>query len=94
MFMELQRLYNRVGKGPFPTELNDEIGEYIRNNGGEFGTTTWQAEKNRMVDAVIVRHAVRVYGLNYLVVNKLDTLANIDTLKSLRCIQKAGRSYY
>jgi len=71
----------RVGKGPFPTELNDEIGEYIRNNGGEFGTTTGRPRRTGWFDAVIVRHAVRVNGLNYLVVNKLDTLANIDTLK-------------
>lgn len=71
----------RVGKGPFPTELDNEIGEYIRNKGGEFGTTTGRPRRTGWFDSVIIRHAVRVNGLNCLVVNKLDTLAGIDTLK-------------
>lgn len=71
----------RVGKGPFPTELDDEVGDYIRNNGGEFGTTTGRPRRTGWFDSVIVRHAVRVNGLNCLVVNKLDTLAGLDTLK-------------
>lgn len=71
----------RVGKGPFPTELNDETGNYIRENGGEFGTTTGRPRRTGWFDAVIVRHAVRVNGLNCLVVNKLDTLAGLDKLK-------------
>ncbi len=71
----------RVGKGPFPTELDDETGDYIRNNGGEFGTTTGRPRRTGWFDAVIVRHAVRVNGLNSLVVNKLDTLAGLDKLK-------------
>lgn len=78
----------RVGKGPFPTELNDDIGEYIRNNGGEFGTTTGRPRRTGWFDAVIIRHAVRVNGLTYLVVNKLDTLANIDTLKICTAYKK------
>lgn len=71
----------RVGKGPFPTELDDDIGDYIRNKGGEFGTTTGRPRRTGWFDSVIVRHAVRVNGLNCLVVNKLDTLAGLDTLK-------------
>lgn len=71
----------RVGKGPFPTELDDETGDYIRNKGGEFGTTTGRPRRTGWFDAVIVRHAVRVNGLNCLVVNKLDTLAGLDKLK-------------
>lgn len=71
----------RVGKGPFPTELDDKVGDYIRNNGGEFGTTTGRPRRTGWFDSVIVRHAVRVNGLNCLVVNKLDTLAGLDTLK-------------
>ncbi len=71
----------RVGKGPFPTELNDEIGDKIRNVGGEFGTTTGRPRRTGWFDAVIVRHSVRVNGLDSLAINKLDTLANIDTLK-------------
>ncbi len=71
----------RVGKGPFPTELNDEIGETIRNKGGEFGTTTGRPRRTGWFDAVIVRHSVRVNGLDSLAVNKLDTLSGLDTLK-------------
>ena len=71
----------RVGKGPFPTELNDEIGETIRNKGGEFGTTTGRPRRTGWFDAVIVRHSVRVNGLSSLAINKLDTLGGIDDLK-------------
>lgn len=71
----------RVGKGPFPTELNDEIGNTIRNKGGEFGTTTGRPRRTGWFDAVIVRHSVRVNGLDSLAVNKLDTLSGLDTLK-------------
>lgn len=71
----------RVGKGPFPTELDDEIGEKIRTAGGEFGTTTGRPRRTGWFDAVIVRHSVRVNGLDSLAVNKLDTLSGIDKLK-------------
>ena len=71
----------RVGKGPFPTELNDEIGEKIRNVGGEFGTTTGRPRRTGWFDAVIVRHSVRVNGLDGLAINKLDTLSGLGTLK-------------
>ena len=70
----------RVGKGPFPTELDDEIGETIRNKGGEFGTTTGRPRRTGWFDAVIVRHSVRVNGLS-LAINKLDTLGGIGDLK-------------
>lgn len=71
----------RVGKGPFPTELDDEIGETIRNKGGEFGTTTGRPRRTGWFDAVIVRHSVRVNGLSSLAINKLDTLGGIGDLK-------------
>lgn len=71
----------RVGKGPFPTELFDETGETIRNKGGEFGTTTGRPRRTGWFDAVIVRHSVRVNGLDGLAINKLDTLSGIGTLK-------------
>ncbi|MDE5917681.1 MAG: adenylosuccinate synthase, partial [Oscillospiraceae bacterium] len=64
----------RVGKGPFPTELDDETGDKIRNVGGEFGTTTGRPRRTGWFDAVIVRHSVRVNGLDGLAINKLDTL--------------------
>lgn len=71
----------RVGKGPFPTELDDEIGDKIRNLGGEFGTTTGRPRRTGWFDAVIVRHSVRVNGLDSLAINKLDTLSGIGKLK-------------
>lgn len=71
----------RVGKGPFPTELEDETGEAIRNKGGEFGTTTGRPRRTGWFDAVIVRHSVRVNGLSSLAINKLDTLGGIGDLK-------------
>ncbi len=71
----------RVGKGPFPTELDDETGDTIRNKGGEFGTTTGRPRRTGWFDAVIVRHSVRVNGLSSLAINKLDTLGGIGDLK-------------
>lgn len=71
----------RVGKGPFPTELFDETGETIRQKGGEFGTTTGRPRRTGWFDAVIVRHSVRVNGLDGLAINKLDTLSGIGDLK-------------
>ena len=71
----------RVGKGPFPTELLDEIGETIRVAGHEYGTTTGRPRRTGWFDSVILRHSVRVNGLTELAINKLDTLANLGTLK-------------
>ena len=71
----------RVGKGPFPTELFDEVGETIRQLGNEFGTTTGRPRRVGWFDAVIMRYAVRVNGLTGLAVNKLDTLSGIGKLK-------------
>ncbi len=71
----------RVGKGPFPTELMDEMGDLIRNRGFEFGTTTGRPRRTGWFDAVILRHAVRVNGLTALAVNKVDTLSDIGDLK-------------
>ncbi len=71
----------RVGKGPFPTELFDEIGDQIREKGGEYGTTTGRPRRTGWFDAVIVRHSVRVNGLDGLAINKLDTLSGLGMLK-------------
>ena len=79
----------RVGAGPFPTELNDEVGEEIRNKGNEFGATTGRPRRTGWFDSVILRHAVRVNGLTGLAVNKLDTLSGFDTLKICVAYKKA-----
>lgn len=79
----------RVGNGPFPTELNDELGDLIRNRGGEFGTTTGRPRRTGWFDAVIMRHAVRVNGLTAIAINKFDTLADIGTLKVCTAYRKS-----
>ena len=80
----------RVGKGPFPTELDDEIGERIRNVGAEFGTVTGRPRRCGWLDAVILRFAVRVNGLTGIALNKLDTLTGISKLKVCVAYKKDG----
>jgi adenylosuccinate synthase len=70
----------RVGAGPFPTELEDEIGERIRRVGAEVGTTTGRDRRTGWLDLVALRYATRVNGLTGLVVTKLDVLTGIDPL--------------
>ncbi|MGE5389767.1 MAG: adenylosuccinate synthase [Deltaproteobacteria bacterium] len=71
----------RVGEGPFPTELNDELGEKLRQRGCEFGTTTGRPRRCGWLDAVILRYAARVNGLTDLAVTKLDVLDEFPVLK-------------
>ncbi|WP_136607494.1 adenylosuccinate synthase [Paenibacillus dokdonensis] len=71
----------RVGDGPFPTELNNEIGDYIREKGHEYGTVTGRARRVGWFDTVVVRHARRVSGLTGLSLNSLDVLTGLDTVK-------------
>ena len=71
----------RVGKGPFPTELEDETGEWIRTQGHEYGVTTGRARRCGWLDIVIVNTSVRVSGLTSLVITKIDTLAGLDKIK-------------
>ncbi len=71
----------RVGKGPFPTELFDETGDYIREKGFEYGVTTGRARRTGWFDAVIVRLAVRANGLTNLILNKIDPLRGLKELK-------------
>lgn len=71
----------RVGDGPFPTELDNEIGEKIREVGKEYGTTTGRARRVGWFDSVVVRHARRVSGITDLSLNSLDVLTGIDELK-------------
>jgi adenylosuccinate synthase len=70
----------RVGAGPFPTELDDQLGERIREVGGEFGTTTGRARRTGWLDLVALRYATRVNGFTGLVVTKLDVLTGLDPL--------------
>ena len=70
----------RVGAGPFPTELDDKVGEELRRIGGEFGVTTGRARRTGWFDAVIARYAVRVNGVTDLFLTKLDVLSGFDRI--------------
>jgi len=72
---------SRVGTGPVPTELKDEIGERIRDKGGEYGTTTGRPRRCGWFDAVPVKYSIRVNGITSLAVTKLDVLSGIDPIK-------------
>ena len=75
----VQKAYiTRVGAGPFPTELHDDMGEHLRKLGGEYGTTTGRPRRTGWFDAVIARYAVRVNGITDLVVTKLDILSGME----------------
>jgi len=71
----------RVGEGPFPTELNGEIGALLGDRGAEFGTTTGRARRCGWFDGVIGRYAVRVNGLDCLAITKLDVLDELEEIK-------------
>jgi len=71
----------RVGAGPFPTELNDDLGDEIRRRGGEFGTTTGRPRRTGWIDLVALRYASRINGMTSLVITKLDVLDGFETLK-------------
>ncbi|MFC7878460.1 adenylosuccinate synthase [Isoptericola sp. NPDC057391] len=68
----------RVGEGPFPTELFDDMGEYLLKTGGEYGVTTGRARRCGWYDSVIARYASRINGLTDLVVTKLDVLTGLE----------------
>ncbi|MBW3607590.1 MAG: adenylosuccinate synthetase, partial [Actinobacteria bacterium] len=71
----------RVGSGPFPTELDDEVGEDLRTRGGEFGTTTGRPRRTGWLDIPALRYASRINGLTALVITKLDVLTGFDKIK-------------
>jgi adenylosuccinate synthase len=76
----LKAYSTRVGEGPFPTELHDEMGDRLRDVGAEFGTTTGRPRRCGWVDAVVGRYATRVNGVTDFVVTKLDVLTGLETI--------------
>ncbi|MBV4429462.1 adenylosuccinate synthase [Clostridium tyrobutyricum] len=72
----------RVGKGPFPTELNDETGNWIREQGHEYGVTTGRARRCGWIDLVILKTSSRISGLTSFAVTKIDTLGGLDKIKA------------
>ncbi|MBD7909582.1 adenylosuccinate synthase [Sporosarcina gallistercoris] len=83
---------SRVGDGPFPTELFDEIGDQIRTVGKEFGTTTGRPRRIGWFDSVVIRHARRVSGLTDLSVNSIDVLTGLETVKICTAYEYQGKT--
>ena len=81
----------RVGSGPFPTELADDVGDLLVERGGEFGTNTGRRRRTGWFDAVMVRHAARLNSLSEIALTKLDvldTLSQINVCVAYRCAGK------
>jgi adenylosuccinate synthase len=83
----------RVGSGPFPTELLDEQGEYLRKAGHEYGTTTGRPRRTGWFDAVVARYAARINGITDLFVTKLDVLSNVDKVPVCVAYEVDGKRY-
>jgi adenylosuccinate synthase len=84
---------SRVGSGPFPTELFDEIGEQMVEIGGEFGTVTGRRRRCGWLDAVALRYAVRVNGITEIALMKLDVLSAFSTLKIATAYTSLGERF-
>ena len=80
----------RVGAGPFPTELLDEVGDRIREVGDEYGTTTGRPRRCGWLDLVILRYAAQVNGLDELALTKLDVLSGLERLKVAVAYERDG----
>ena len=71
----------RVGAGPFPTELEDDVGRHMLERGHEYGTTTGRERRCGWMDLIALRYAVRLNGMSALTITKLDVLSGLDTLR-------------
>ncbi|MGQ0840338.1 adenylosuccinate synthase [Actinokineospora sp.] len=87
----LKAYTTRVGSGPFPTELNDEMGERLRKVGGEIGVTTKRLRRTGWFDAVIARYASRVNGITDYFLTKLDVLSGLATVPICVAYEVDGR---
>ena len=83
----------RVGSGPFPTELHDEIGERMREKGGEFGATTGRPRRCGWLDTVVLKHSTAVNGFSGIVITKLDILDGLDIIKICTSYRYRGKTY-
>ncbi|MCG8924525.1 adenylosuccinate synthase [Lentzea sp. CC55] len=87
----LKAYTTRVGSGPFPTELDDDMGEYLRKQGGEFGVTTGRSRRTGWFDAVIARYASRVNGITDYFLTKLDVLSGLEKVPVCVAYEVDGR---
>jgi len=71
----------RVGSGPFPTELNNKTGEYLREKGSEYGATTGRPRRCGWLDLVACKYSIMINGINYVCLTKLDVLTGLDKIK-------------
>ena len=85
---------SRVGDGPFPTELHDEIGDHIREVGHEYGTVTKRPRRIGWFDSVVMRHSKRVSGLTNLCLNCVDVLTGLDEIKICTAYELNGEKIY
>ena len=81
----------RVGSGPFPTELHDEQGEYLRNTGNEFGSTTGRPRRCGWIDLVALQFACMINGVTQIVMTKADILDGLDELKVCNAYNANGK---
>jgi adenylosuccinate synthase len=81
----------RVGNGPFPTELNDEIGNHLRETGGEYGATTGRPRRCGWFDAVSTRYSAMINGIKHVAITKLDVLDSFDEIKICIGYQYKGK---
>ncbi len=81
----------RVGEGPFPTELKDNIGEKIGTRGKEFGTVTSRKRRCGWFDGVLVRQTIKISGINGIALTKLDVLDELDTIKMCIAYELNGK---
>ncbi|MCJ7632284.1 adenylosuccinate synthase [Candidatus Bathyarchaeota archaeon] len=72
---------SRVGEGPFPTELKDNVGHYLRENGGEYGTVTHRPRRVGWLDMVMVNYSIRINGVSAIALTKIDVLSGLKQLK-------------
>jgi len=77
----LKAYTTRVGSGPFPTELEDEVGQRLRDIGGEYGATTGRPRRCGWLDLVATKYAKMLSGINYIALTKLDVLTGFDKIK-------------
>ena len=85
---------SRVGTGPFPTELSDDIGETMVRVGGEYGTVTGRRRRCGWLDTVALRYAVRVGGITELALMKLDVLSEFRTVRIGNAYESEGVTYH
>ena len=83
----------RVGEGPFTTELNDAMGEHLRQRGREFGATTGRPRRCGWFDAVVARYAAQVSGVDAWAITKLDVLDEVETIRVCVAYTCDGRRY-